>query len=117
MIDTIIQGKLYGAPKTGTGRNGNTYTTAKLRVATAGGDTLMVSVIVFDEAAQHVLQALADGDAVAMTGTLTPKVFQAKDGTWRPGLDLVAQAVMSPYQVRHKRAVVGKTGITEINEG
>ncbi|WP_345797164.1 single-stranded DNA-binding protein [Castellaniella sp. MT123] len=106
MIDALIQGKLYGTPKTGIGKNSNPYTTALLRVATAAGDMLMCSVICFDEAAQCVLQALGDGDSVAVTGTLTPKVYQAKDGTSRPALDLVAQAVMTPYQVTRKRQAV-----------
>ncbi|TAM89001.1 MAG: single-stranded DNA-binding protein [Candidimonas sp.] len=106
MIDALIAGKLYGAPKSGTGKTGNTYTTAKVKVATAQGETLLCGVIAFDDSAQTALQALGDGDAVALAGTLTPKVYQAKDGEYRPGLDMVAHGVLTAYHVRHKRQAV-----------
>lgn len=112
MIDALIAGKLYGAPKQGTGKNANTYTTAKVKVATAAGDMLLCGVIAFDETAQAALLALGDGDSVALSGTLTPKVYQAKDGEYRPGLDLVAHAVLTAYHVKRKRQAVGvSTGI------
>jgi len=106
VIDALIAGKLYGAPKQGTGKNDNTYTTAKVKVATAGGDTLLCGVIAFDEKAQAALLALGDGDSVALSGTLTPKVYQARDGEYRPGLDMVAQIVTTAYHVRHKRQAI-----------
>lgn len=103
MIDALIQGRLYGSPKQGTGKNGNTYTTAKVKVAVAQGETLLCGVIAFDDTAQAALLALGDGDSVALSGTLTPKVFQAKDREYRPGLDMVAHGVLTAYHVRHKR--------------
>lgn len=106
MIDALIGGKLYGAAKQGTGKNGNTYTTAKVRVAAGNGDTLLCGVIAFDDKAQAALLALSGGDSVALSGSLTPKVFQAKDGEYRPGLDMVAHAVLTAYHVKRKRAAV-----------
>lgn len=106
MIDALIAGKLYGVPKQGTGKNGNTYTTAKVRVAAGSGDMLLCGVIAFDEKAQAGLLALADGDSVALSGALTPKVYQARDGEHRPGLDMVAQVVTTAYHVRHKRQAI-----------
>ena len=106
MIDALIQGRLYGSPKQGTGKNGNTYTTAKVKVAAAQGETLLCGVIAFDEKAQAALLALSDGDSVALSGALTPKVYQARDGEHRPGLDMVAQVVTTAYHVRHKRQAI-----------
>lgn len=105
MIDALVSGKLYGTPKTGQGKSG-TYTTAKVKVATAGGDTLLCGVIAFGEAVQAGLQALDDGDSVTLAGALSPKVYQAKSGEYRPGLDLVAHGIMTAYHVRHKRQAI-----------
>ncbi|KAA0893105.1 single-stranded DNA-binding protein [Pusillimonas sp. ANT_WB101] len=106
MIDALISGKLYGAPKQGEDKTGNPYTTAKVKVAAGNGDMLLCGVIVFDSVAQATLLALEDGDSVAMSGTLTPKVYQAKDGEYRPGLDMVAHVVLTAYQVSHKRQTI-----------
>ncbi|MFA5489744.1 MAG: single-stranded DNA-binding protein [Candidimonas sp.] len=106
MIDALIAGKLYGSPKQGTGKNGNTYTTAKVKAASGSGETLLCSVIAFDDKAQAVLLALDDGDSVALSGSLTPKVFQAKNEEYRAGLDMVAHAVLTAYHVKRKRAAV-----------
>lgn len=106
MIDALIAGKIYGTPKSGTGKSGADYVNAMVRVATAGGDSLMCSVIAFDEAARSGLMALGNGDGVSLSGTLTPKVYQTKDGEYRPSADMVASAVLSPYQVKRKRQAV-----------
>jgi single-stranded DNA-binding protein len=106
MIDALIAGKLYGAPKRGSGKNGNPFTTLLVRATAGNGESLMVSVIVFDDTAQTALQALGEGDSVALAGTLTPKVYEARDGSTRPALDLVAHAVLTAYHVKHKRQAV-----------
>jgi len=103
MIDGLIGGRLYGDPKQGTGKTGNTYTTAKVKVAAVNGEMLLCGVIAFDDRAQSALLALADGDSVALSGSLTPKVYQAKDGEYRPGLDMIAHGVLTAYHVKRKR--------------
>ena len=74
--------------------------TAKLR-ATAGDNesTVLVNVIVFDETAAAALLAMEDGDAVALSGSITPKVWTDKQGIARPAVDMVAHQVMGAYQV------------------
>lgn len=106
MIDGLIAGKLYGQPKQSTSRNGNSFTTALVRTAAGNGESLMVSVIAFEDTAQAALQALEEGDSVSLTGTLTPKVYEARDGGYRPALDMVAHAVLTAYQVKRKRRTV-----------
>lgn len=78
MIDGLIAGKIVGQPKEGQGKNG-TYVTARLRVAT-DGDALFVSVIAFSKTVCGQLMALNEGDSVALSGSLTPKVWQSNEG-------------------------------------
>lgn len=107
MIDALIAGRLYGSPKQGTGKTGNTYTTAKIKAAAGNGEMLLCSVICFDEKAQAGLLGLDDGDSVAVSGALTPKVWTDKTGDTRPALDVVCHAVLTPYHVKRKRQAVG----------
>ena len=62
------------------------------------------------EETMRALLALGDGESVALSGELTPKVWTGKEGTARPSLDMVAHAVVTPYHVTRKRqAVAGAT--------
>jgi single-stranded DNA-binding protein len=74
-----------------------------VRAAAGEGESLFVDVIAFGDDAQKALQALDDGDSVALAGTLTPKVWTDKQGVARPALDMVAHGVLTAYHVRRKR--------------
>lgn len=102
MIDALITGKLHAAPTQRTSRNGNTFTTAKVRVPT-GDDTIFCNAICFDERAQAALLALDTGEAVALAGTLKVGVWQAKDGTTKPSLDVTVSQVLTTYSITKKR--------------
>ncbi|HMN20198.1 MAG TPA: single-stranded DNA-binding protein [Ottowia sp.] len=107
MIDALIQGRLHGAPQQRTGSSGKPFTTAKVRAPAGNGDSFFVNVIVFSTTAQTALLALGDGDSVALSGEMTPKVWQPKDGGEpRPALDLLAHAVLTPYHVKRRRDAV-----------
>jgi single-stranded DNA-binding protein len=106
VIDALIAGKLYGTPTERAAKNGNRFATAKVRVASVTGDGYFVNVIAFARAAVDALLALADGDSVALSGELTPKVYTDKNGAARPSLDLVAHAVLTVYHVTRKRQAV-----------
>lgn len=104
MIDALIQGRLHGQPQQRIGASGKAFVTAKVRAPTTGGDALFVNVITFSADAQAALVALGDGDAVALAGELTPRVWQPKDGGEpRPVLDLLAHGVLSAFHVQRKR--------------
>lgn len=106
MIDGLIAGKLHGKPKERASNNGKPFVTCMVRVAT-DADSLFVSVIAFNEDTCRALLALEDGDSVALSGSLTPKVYQPKNGgEARPALDMVAHAVLTAYHVRRKRQAV-----------
>jgi single-stranded DNA-binding protein len=106
MIDALIGGKLYGQPKQGTSKNGNPFVTAKVRAAAAAGESLFVNVIAFNPDACTALLALDDGEPVALSGSLTPKVWTDREGQPRPALDMVAARVLTPYHVSRKRAAM-----------
>lgn len=106
MIDALIGGKLYGQPQQRQGHNGKTFTTAKLRAATNADEAIFVSVIAFAPDAQAALLALGDGESVAVSGELTPKVWANREGQTKPALDLVAHAVITPYHVTRKRKAI-----------
>lgn len=103
MIDGLIAGKLHGQPAERTGANGKPFVTAKVRAAGGDGEALFVNVITFSRSVGDALLALGDGDSVALSGTLTPKVWTDKQGATRPALDMVAHAVLTAYHVERKR--------------
>lgn len=102
MIDALIFGKLHGAPTQRTSKNGNTFTTAKVRVPT-GDNSIFCNIIAFDDGAQAALLALDTGEAVSLAGSLKVDVWQAKDGTTRPSLDMTASQVLTIYSITKKR--------------
>ena len=106
MIDALISGKLYGQPTERTSKSGKPFALAKVRAAGGDGESLFVNVIAFDAAPCTALLALGDGDSVALSGSLTPKVWTDKGGNARPGLDLVAHAVLTTYHVTRKRTAM-----------
>ena len=98
MIDGLVAGKVFGEPEQRMGRGDSPFVVAKLRAQTGDGETLLVNVIAFDAAPRAALLVLRDGDAVAVAGSLTPKVWTDKQGNTRPALDLVAQRVLAVNQ-------------------
>ena len=108
MIDSLISGKLYGQPTERTSKTGKPFALAKVRAAAGDGESLFVNVIAFDDAPVAALLALGDGDSVALSGSLTPKVWTDKEGNTRPSLDLVAHQVLTTYHVTRKRNTMGQ---------
>lgn len=105
-IDALLTGKLMNQPTQRTSKNGNPFTVCRIRVAGAGNgesDSLLVNCIAFAEPAQAALLALDAGEAVALAGSLKVGIWQANDGTHKPGLDLTVGAVLTAYSVAKKR--------------
>lgn len=103
MIDALIAGKLFSTPAQHTAKNGNYFATAKVKVATCDGQSLIANVIAFDADTCTALLELDEGDSVALSGTLTPKAWTDREGNARPSIDLVAHQVITPYHVTRKR--------------
>lgn len=75
MIDGLIAGKVYGQPQSKNDTNGKPYAFGKVRTATASGDSLFVSVIVFGDAVRPFMAA-----RVTVTVWRWPGVCHRKHG-------------------------------------
>lgn len=99
MINALIAGRLYGNAEQRIGQADSHYVTCKVRATTDDGDTLICNVIAFQDTVRQALLALADGDSVALSGALTPKVWFDKQGNARPAIDMVAHGILSPHAI------------------
>ena len=106
MISGLVAGTLVGDGEMRTGKNDSQFVVAKVKVAVADGESIMVNVISFLAEAGATLMQLEDGDAVALSGTMTPKVWTDKQGNVRPALDMVANQVLTAYHVARKQAAL-----------
>jgi len=109
MIEALITGTLTGLAEQRQGKNDTTFVLAKVKATPGDGESLIVNVIAFAPEACAALLALDEGDTVALSGALTPKVWTDKQGNTRPALDLVASQVQTVYHVDRKRAATGNT--------
>lgn len=97
MIDGLVSGRLVGVAEQREGKNATRFAVAKVRATAGDGDTVVVNVIAFSADTCAALLALDDGDAVALAGGLTPKVWSDKQGNNKPALDMVATRVLTAY--------------------
>jgi single-stranded DNA-binding protein len=98
MIDGLVGGRLYGEAQIRTGQNGKRFVTCKVRATTNDGDTVFVNVIAFDDDVQTALLAMGDADSVALSGTLTRKVWTDKNGLVKAAMDMVAFKVIGGWK-------------------
>jgi single-stranded DNA-binding protein len=94
MIEGLVSGRVWSAAERRLDKTGKTFCVAKLRVATADSDGLLVNLIAFDSNVCESLLPLREGDALAVTGALTPKVWLDKQGNAKPVVDMVAHRVL-----------------------
>ena len=95
MIRALIFGELVATPQQRTGKTGKPFALARVSVPQGEEGRIFCSVIAFEEAAVARLLQLKAGAAVSLAGALKVGTWQAKDGTTRPQLDLVADEVAS----------------------
>ena len=95
MIQALIAGTLLAKPEVREGKNGSAFTLAKVRAVSGDGESLILNAIAFSPQASAALLALEDGDAVAVSGALTPKVWLDKQGNARPALDMIVNRVLA----------------------
>jgi len=95
MIDGLIAGRISGHPEQRSGQGGTQYVTCKVKAMTDDGETIICNVIGFNDKVRATLLGLNDGESIALSGALTPKVWTDKQGNARPAIDLVAHAIVS----------------------
>lgn len=103
MIDALINGKLHKQPESKTGKSGKPYVTALVRTAQQDGSIVFARVTAFDAEVCSKLAALAAGDTVALSGAVTLTAYTDKDSQAKPGMDMIAHALLTVYHVKHKR--------------
>lgn len=106
MIDGLIAGRMMGDASRRVDKAGRSYVVARALARNKLDEEFIVNVIAFDEAPSAALLALADGEALTLSGALTPKVWMDKQGNHRPSLDLVAAQVMTAYHVSAKQGAM-----------
>jgi len=107
MIEGLVTGTLVGMAEQRQGKNDSAFVVAKVKAAPGDGESLIVNVIAFAPEACAALLALDEGDTLALSGALTPKVWTDKQGNTRPALDMVASQVLTVYHVDRKRSALG----------
>lgn len=95
MIDGLIAGRLMGEASRRVDKAGRSFMVARVLARNKADEEFIVNVIAFADAPCTALQSLRDGEALCLTGALTPKVWTDKQGVVRPSLDMVAVQVMS----------------------
>ena len=104
MIEALIAGHLMGDASRRVDKTGREFIVARVLARNRADEEFIVNVIAFDEAPCAALLALADGDALSLSGALSPKVWTDKQGVVRPSLDLVATQVMTVHHARNQPA-------------
>ncbi|MFC7462989.1 single-stranded DNA-binding protein [Hydrogenophaga defluvii] len=94
MIDALIAGHLMGDASRRVDKAGREYVVARVLARNRADEEFIVNAIAFDAAPCAALLALRDGDALSLTGALTPKVWTDKQGNARPSLDVVVAQVL-----------------------
>lgn len=110
MIDALIAGRLRGAPQFKTASNGKPFASFRVAATDRGGSSVLCSCITFSATACAAVQALNDGDSVAVLGEATFKSWEGNDGTQRHGLDVLVHGVMTAYHMGRKRKASGTDG-------
>jgi single-stranded DNA-binding protein len=104
MIRVLTFAEVVATPQERTTKAGKPFALARVAVPQGEGGRVFCSVICFEEAAVARLLQLKPGATVSLAGTLKVGTWQAKDGTTRAQLDLVADEVASTTPRPRKRA-------------
>jgi single-stranded DNA-binding protein len=114
MISGLVSGVLLGKPQERQSTKGKPFVTAKLRATGASGESTYIDIIAFSQSAGAVLLAMGGGDSLAVSGPLSTKVWNNKNGEAKVAIDIVAANVMTPYQLAKKREGLAKVSIKPV---
>jgi hypothetical protein len=94
MIEGLVSGRIWSAAEHRADKTGRPYCVAKMRVVNGDSEAVLVNLIAFDPGVCEQLFRLYEGDAISVSGSLTPKVWMDKQGNAKPVLDMVAHRVL-----------------------
>jgi len=102
MFSAMIGGTLMADPQQRIGKSGRAFAAAKVRFS-QGDRNGFASVIAFGEVAESLLQ-LRKGDSITVAGRAVTTAWADKTtGEPRSGLHVVANALLTPYQIPPRR--------------
>jgi single-stranded DNA-binding protein len=102
VISVLLIGNFISKPTTRISKNGNSYVTGQIRVP-VDGESILCSLVAFDEQVCQALLVLDKGDSVSAAGTAKPTAWTNKSGELTAGLSLKVEQVMTVYRVKEKR--------------
>ena len=102
-IDVLISGRLRGAPTLRKAANGSPYLLFRVAAVDKAGDSLLCGCIAFADGVIATVQALGEGDSIAVTGEASISTWGGSGGAERYGLDVTAHGVLTAYHVGRKR--------------
>jgi single-strand DNA-binding protein len=108
MLNALASGQLVRDPKSGTSASGTRWSNTTIRCNVGqskegDAEAAFITIVCFGDVADK-LSRLAKGDAVSVQGNLKPTEHQ-KDGETRHGLEIIANAILSAYDLRKKRGI------------
>ena len=104
MIDAVIGGRLRGTVTVRTSESGHTYASWRMSATDKRGGGVLCACIAFSESVIRTMQAMSDGDALAVSGELAIGQWADRNtGEPRIGLDVTAHQVLSAYHQGRKR--------------
>ena len=109
MFDVLLSGRLRGVLKLRTAANGAPFATFHVATPTKTGESLLSNCLTFSKTVIAAVEALDDGDSVAVCGEASIRTWSGSDGTARHGLEVTAHAVLSAYHIGRKRKANGAT--------
>lgn len=101
-VFAILSGTLFKAPEQRQSRNGNSFATATMKVA-SGSDAQFWRVFVFSESAQSELMRLQQGDALSVQGVPKFELYRPDNGEVRVSLSLTADHILALRQPPRER--------------
>lgn len=105
-VDVLISGRLRGVPSLRTAANGSPFLLFKVGATDKTGASLLCGCIAFAEAVITAVQALDEGDSIAVTGEAAISVWSGNGGAEKHGLDVTAYGVLTAYHVGRKRKAI-----------
>lgn len=108
MLSVLATGTLVADPVSRSSSSGKEFVTASLRTPT-DEDAIIINVIAFDDDAKGALTKLRKGDALSITGRAKLSRWQGREGE-RVGLQVVAEGILTAYQVKSRRAASKQNG-------
>ena len=114
-ISVLVTGRLIADPERRTGQSGKPFTLARIVAQTDDGEAV-VSLIAFGTTSEQ-LAAMGKGDTVSVTGRAKVNTWTGKDGASRAGLSVIADALLTPYHLRRKRAAAAVGGDRQPERG